>query len=217
MNWICYRVNCEKKLSNSKSKVFAETYQKYMVQIRSIDFLEKADGLGLTRDGDGLIIPLYNNIYKLNSEGIEALDGGQLNTAIRIILCKYVITWSASSKTVNDELVSFREFKNAAPLISYFANNTNKTLQLHFSGNLEKLKTKALSLGGELLQSETYDLSFCFQVLPRIPVFLNFNDQDDMFAATCSILYKKSASLYLDMECLAMTGTLLSGRLLDSH
>jgi len=52
--------------------------------------------------------------------------------------------------------------------------------------------------------------------LPRIPVILNFNDSDDLFPATCSILYQESAQHYLDMECLAMTGTLLAGKLLSS-
>ena len=30
----------------------------------------------------------------------------------------------------------------------------------------------------------------------------------------CSILYRASAEQFLDMECLAMTGTLLSGRMI---
>jgi len=52
--------------------------------------------------------------------------------------------------------------------------------------------------------------------LPRVPVVLNFNDTDDLFPANCSVLYRASAELFLDMECLAMTGTLLAGRLIHS-
>ena len=45
---------------------------------------------------------------------------------------------------------------------------------------------------------------------------LNFNDRDDLFPPACSVLYRKSAESYLDMECLAMTGTLLCGKLLGA-
>jgi hypothetical protein len=47
-----------------------------------------------------------------------------------------------------------------------------------------------------------------------VPVIVNFNDRDDLFSASCSVLYRSSAAYFLDMECLAMTGTLLAGKLL---
>ncbi len=49
-----------------------------------------------------------------------------------------------------------------------------------------------------------------FDALPKIPVLLLFNDGDDEFPAQCSVLFERRAENYLDMECLAMAGMLLS-------
>ena len=72
-----------------------------------------------------------------------------------------------------------------------------------------------MAMGGTVLASETYDLALQFHALPRIPVLLNFNDRDDLFPASVSVLYRASAECFLDMECLAITGTLLAGRLIS--
>ncbi len=111
-------------------------------------------------------------------------------------------------------LVTYREFKDAGPLTSYFANNTNKTIESTFSGKLSLLRGKCLTAGGVEKLSNSHDFSVEFFALPKIPVILNFNDKDDMFAAGCSILYQASAENYLDMECLAITGTFLTGLLI---
>jgi hypothetical protein len=46
---------------------------------------------------------------------------------------------------------------------------------------------------------------------------VNFNDRDNLFSASCSVLYRSSAVHFLDMECLAMTGTLLTGKLIAAR
>jgi hypothetical protein len=55
----------------------------------------------------------------------------------------------------------------------------------------------------------SYDLSVQFNLLPRIPVLLLYNDADDEFPANCSVLFERRAEYYLDAECLAMAGRLL--------
>jgi hypothetical protein len=77
------------------------------------------------------------------------------------------------------------------------------------------LKERSQRIGGEILTSDMYDLSLRFYAFPKIPVVVNFNDSDDLFPAKCSVLYRSTAAHYLDMECLAMTGTLLTGKLIN--
>lgn len=197
-----------------QASIFDETYRKYLAEIRSTDFLGKADVLGVKRDDKGLVIPLYDQDYHLSSEGIYHSRGAAVTPAVQVILSKYVLTCPPERPKAQVALKTYRDFRGAAPLVSYFTTNTNKTIEGTFSGKLEVLERKALSIGGQLQTSQGYDLSVCFFALPRIPVLLNFNDQDDLFGATCSILYQADAECYLDMECLAMTGTLLAGKLL---
>lgn len=59
----------------------------------------------------------------------------------------------------------------------------------------------------------SWDISVAFDMLPRIPVRLRFNDKDDEFPAQSSILFRQSAESYIDMESLAIGATYLTGML----
>ncbi len=203
-------------MNNSLSPVFAETYQFYLDQIDRVDYLGRAEMLGLKTDGDCLIVPVYNNLYALSSKEVKDLKGKETTPALRVMICKYILHYTEEALNGEDKFVTYREFKDAAPLTSYFAANTNKTLESAFSGEIPFLKKRALEIGGEVLESEMYDLSLKFFAFPKIPVVMNFNDTDDLFPAQCSILYRSSADRYLDMECLSMTGTLLTGKLIST-
>jgi hypothetical protein len=197
--------------------VFHETYNRYLEEIRKVDFLAKAGILGVKIGNGALEIPLYDKIYRFTSTGLVGDDKGEITPAVQVMICKYILTCPLELPELSETLVTYREFKDAGPLISYFTTNTNKTLESTFCGNVAGLKKRGQEVGGKILDSDTYDLSLEFHAFPRIPVILNFNDRDDLFSATCSVLYKSSAAHFLDMECLAMTGTLLTGKLIGSR
>ncbi len=197
-----------------QSHVFAETYQFYLEELGKIDITAKADLLGVRVENGGLRIPLYDTEYLVSREAITDTDGREVNPGLQVLLSKYILTCPMELPPLSDRLVTYREFKDAAPLISYFTTNTNKIIETTFAGNISALRERCLLLGGEIGYSQTYDLSVQFYALPRIPVLLNFNDRDELFPATASLLYRASAECFLDMECLAITGTLLAGKLI---
>lgn len=203
-------------MKTPQSRVFAETFQNYLTEILKIDFLSRADMLGVAAKNGALVIPLYDKTYTFSREGITPPGGERLTPAVQVMICKYILSCPAKPPADMGELVTYREFKDSGPLTSYFTTNTNKTLESAFAGNVPGLRERALAVGGKVVSSEIYDLALQFQAFPRIPVYLNFNDRDDTFPATCSVLYRSSAALYLDMECLAMTGTLLTGKLIGA-
>ena len=196
------------------AKVFEETYQRYLQEIRTIDILSRADLLGVEKQGQGLLIPLYDALYHCSPDGITGPDGTAQLPAVRVILLKYILTCPQEVPVCPHSYKTYREFPGAGPLTSYFTANTNKILETTFSGRLENLRQAAARMGGVEQKSESYDYSVRFYALPRIPVLLNFNDRDDSFPAVCSVLYLASAECFLDMECLAMTGTLMAGKLI---
>lgn len=199
-----------------RSAVFEQTFQDYLKEIEQIDLSRRNDMLGVHLDRGGLVIPLYDRTYRLSADGIEAYTGSPDNPAVRVILCKYVLMCPQELPRIPERLMTYREFKGAGPLTSYFTANTNKILETTFSNKLDLLRERSLRMGGTVIDNEAYDFSVQFDALPRIPVIVNFNDRDEMFPAACSILYRASAEHFLDMECLAMTGTLLAGTLVGS-
>lgn len=106
--------------------------------------------------------------------------------------------------------MSFRDFKDAAPLIQAFYNTVTQPLAETFSGRLAELEKAAKKIGGHRPDEVfSYDLSLRFDALPRVPLLLLFNDKDEEFPAQCSVLFEKRVEKFLDMECLAMVGMLL--------
>ena len=197
-----------------KSAVFEETYQDYLKQLSAIDYLSRADILGARTSGTELIVEFYGKEYRISSNGITDLSGKKANFAICVALCKYILV--CPQEVMQDGMwVTYREFKDAGPLIGYFNTNTNKTIESTFSGRLDLLTRASQKLGATtVLDNASYDLSLIFKALPRIPVMLRFNDGDAEFPAHCSILFRQSAEHYLDMESLAIVGTFLAGNLI---
>ena len=201
-------------IGNKKAVVFEETYQDYLKQLNAIDYLSRADVLGARISGTELIIELYGKEYRISADGITDPSGKKANFAICVALCKYILV--CPREVMQDGTwVTYREFKDAGPLIGYFNANTNKTLASSFSGRMDLLIKASQKLGATPIKDNaSYDLSLMFKALPRIPVMLRFNDGDAEFPAHCSILFRQSAEHYLDMESLAIVGTFLAGNLL---
>ena len=105
--------------------------------------------------------------------------------------------------------MSYKDFKDAAPLIRAFSNTVTHPIAETFSGRLTELEEAGKSIGGYAPADElSYDLSMRFDALPKLPLLLLFNDKDDEFPAQCSVLFEQRAEKFLDMECLAMVGML---------
>jgi hypothetical protein len=196
-----------------KSKVFEETYNQYLSHISDIDFLPCSVRLGAEAEGDALIIPYYGTPFRISSAGVFDETGKRAGFAISVVLFQYVFHCPAEIPVVGD-WVTYREFKDAGPLGAYFTSNNNKVINTTFAGNPKALQYACKRLGGRLLDDDSsWDLSVAFDMLPRIPIRLRFNDKDDEFPAQSSILFRQSAESYIDMESLAIGATYLTGML----
>jgi len=196
-----------------KSTVFQETYNKYLSRISDIDLLPRAAKLGAEPAGDSLIIPYYETPFRVSTDGVFDETGKQANFAISVVLFQYVFRCPAEIPLAGDWM-TFREFEDAGPLGVYFTSNNNKVIETTFEGNPEALQHAGKRLGGRLLNDDpSWDLSVAFDMLPRIPIRLRFNDKDDEFPCQTSILFRQSAESYIDMESLAIGATYLTGML----
>ena len=200
-----------------KATVFEDTYRDYLAQIAGIDLFPKAERLGAEALENALIIPFYGKPHRISKEGVFNASGKRANFAISVVLCRYVLQCPPEIP-LNGEWITYRELKDAGPLVGYFISNTTKIIETAFAGNTAALEAASQSLGGRFNQNESsYDLSITFDFLPRLPVYLRFNDKDDEFPAQCSLLFRQSAEKYLDMECLSIGGTYLTGALIGKN
>ena len=192
-----------------KSSVFDETYNNYLAQIAELDFKKIADQLGAEMAGDELIIPFFGKSHRISPAGITEPSGSRPNFSVCVILFKYLLL-CPDHDPVENEWLSFKDFKDSAPFSGAFVNYTEAPLAKYFSGHLKDLEAACRGIHGHPPAATfSYDLCMQFKALPKIPVLLLFNDADDEFAAQCMVLFERRAENYLDMECLAMVGMLL--------
>jgi hypothetical protein len=199
---------------NKKSEVFEKTYKDYLRQLSEIGYFAQAEILGADISGKNIIIPFYGEPYRISDTGIADSQGMQANFSVCVVLCKYIIL-CPEQIPAGGKWVTYREFKDAGPLTVYFANNTNRIIENSFYDNPEALEKACKNSGGiPFHDNSSHDLSMIFNALPRIPVLLRFNFEDDDFPAQCSVLFNQSAEKFLDMESLAIAGTFLTGVLI---
>ena len=194
----------------AKSSVFMETYQNYLHQIAKIDMDSRSEKLGGTVEGNQVIISFFGRPYRISGQGIKDPSGEQPAIGISVVICKYLLLCT-EIPSLDKEWVSYRDFKDAAPLAGSFVNNTERAIAHNFSGRLDELDGACKKLGG---WNPGLDLSYQIIIklypLPKVPVLLLFDDVDEEFPAQCKVLFERRAEHYLDPECLAILGMLLS-------
>jgi len=191
-----------------KSQVFEQTYLYYLSQIAGLDFNFIADTLGVKVDGDDVIIPFFGKPYRVSTKAITDPSGKQPHLSICVILCKYLLM-CPMIQPLGGNWMAYKDFKDAAPLIQAFSNTVTRPIAETFSGRVSELEAAGQTIGGYTPQDEfPYDLCMQFDALPKVPLLLLFNDQDDEFPAQCGVLFEKRTEKFIDMECLAMVGML---------
>jgi hypothetical protein len=171
------------------------------------------EALGVSMRDVGYRIPFFDRIYTLTADRIVDDAGAVANHAVSVVLCKYLLLYSGMVP-VDDTLVTYKDFKDAAPYVGGFYNTAERPLAGHFAGDVSRLETRCRRLGGLVFETDvSCQLAFQFSALPRVPVVLLFHDADEEFPAQATLLFRTDAAAYLDMECIAMVASTLAYRL----
>jgi len=197
---------------NGKAPIFEKIYRDYLVRINRLELKDVSQKTGCKWTGESVFVSLFGKSYCISQNGILHSSGTEPDHSIKVVLCQYLLQHPARPP-LEDTWVSYKDFKDAAPLAHFHANN-ERAIAGHFEGKLKALKQACSELGGYLYSKElNYDLHAKINALPKIPMLLLFNDSDDEFPAQCHLLFERRAKQYLDMECLAILGGLLTNNL----
>ncbi|MEW5910550.1 MAG: DUF3786 domain-containing protein [Thermodesulfobacteriota bacterium] len=199
-----------------RSPIFEITYANYLRELSGVDLRSLESGLGRHHDGKSHTVSFFNKTCRITREGITDLQGELLPFDIRIVVLKYLLMCPGSVSIPHD-WAAFRVIRGSAPLLGYFSHNVEEVLVNRFSGRTQALSEAAGKLGGYAPESEfPYDLSRCFNALPRVRLLMLFNDADDQFPAHCSVLLDTHSEAHLDPECLAIVAVRLARSLCES-
>jgi len=200
----------------NRSEVFERIHADYLEKVAGLDFTVMAERLAVTATTDEVVVPLFGFSYRISAQGVLGHNGQRPSHAVGVILFKYLLMCPQEAQG-DAAWVTYKDFKDAAPFTGGFLNTAEKPIADRFSGRLDELETACRKLNGQPAAVETSsDLAVQFQALPKVPVVLLFNDQDEEFPAGATVLFERRAQHYLDMECLAMIGMVLA-RWLAKH
>lgn len=193
-----------------EAPIFQEIYEDYLRQVAKCDLSNKSDILDVRVAGQTIHLPFFNRSFSITPGEVSDSEGKRPAHAVSVILCKYLLLCPESVSRA-DELVTYKDFKDASPYVMGFKNTAEKPIAQFFSGKLDELNEKCGMLEGMPHVSDvSCQLAYRFQALPRVPIYLLFNDRDEEFPAECTLLFERSASDYLDMECIAMVAMVLA-------
>lgn len=198
---------------NASGSVYNETYHYYLEQLRAMRFDGKEEVLGITLDGDSVVVPYFGRSIRMSADGLKDEAGCRPDFSDCVVVCRYLIMCPLFEPK-HKEWVAYRDFPDAGPLTVFWADTVEGPLASAYSGNVGVLEKAAAILGGSLTDMDiACDLCRRFTPLPKVPLLLVFNDADDDFPASASLLFEKRASTYLDAESQAILGHALSNRL----
>jgi hypothetical protein len=195
---------------HSKAPIFDKIFNDYLAKVADLDLTGKSEILGIQIDGKAIGIPFFNNFYTITPDKILDGQGNPPQHAVSVILCKYLMLCPDIPGS-DTELLTYKDFRDAAPYVLGFGNTAEKPISGVFSGKLDALEKRSRELGGKPCDMGiSCDLSYVFQPLPKVPIYMFYNDEDEEFPASCALLFEKRAAHYLDMECLAIIGMVLA-------
>ena len=200
------------------SPAFEKTYRMYLAKVAGLDLEARAGLLGFTVEDGGAVVPLYGQPHRISPAGVTDPLGAQPLHSASVVLCQYLLLAPSIEPAGGRDWVTFKDFRDAAPFVDGFVNNSERAIARSFSGRLDVLRDACRALGGEAPKLEvSCQLKMQFQALPRVPVVLLYNDEDEEFPAEATLLFERRAERYLDMECLAILGWMLADGLAEGR
>ena len=156
----------------------------------------------------------FQGEHTISAQGIIDASGKKPSHDICVILSKYILLCPANrperqskSQPDSQEWVSYRNFKNSAPLHHYFNKEVEGAITALVANQLSFLDKASKLLGGSLSSLRiSYDFAAQLNALPKVPLILLYNTPDEEFPADCFILFQAQCEQYLDCESIAMLG-----------
>lgn len=201
----------------SPSEIFKKTYENYLVQVNTMDFSGCEDLLGLESKGSDYLLPFFGRNIIFTKKGFFYDDGRAPSFEISVVLFRYLIM--CPSRNLDDkEWVAFRNFPDAGPLTVFWSDTVENRIASTFRERRNDLEAACRALGfHESGLSLSYDLHMIADALPRVPLLILFNDDEDDFPSSASVLFQERAIKYLDAESLSILGGVLVKKLIGAH
>jgi hypothetical protein len=176
-------------------------YLGLIAKLSGCDFQEAADRLGLKYVDGSIQVCFLKREYRITVDGVEPLDGHPVNVNTQSVLLYYLL--SKGQGDPEGSCVLFEAIPRLISGLSAHSHLMNAPLERQFGNDYAKFSDAALRLGGSEEESGVGTHLWIFNVLPKIPLKVIFDEADDEFPASIQIMLDRTALRFLEFECLA--------------
>lgn len=177
--------------------------EKEAVKCAFRDTAEAVRGEYKSNDGsEAIVLRMLTRHYEMRKDGLFS-DGEYCRDAwTKIIVYDYVRR--QGREPLAGEWISLGNFPNTASHVKAFQSNAERKIAETFKADFVGLKRRCLEMGGTGIEGLIRaDYTCCFDLLPRVPLYLSFWKADEEFAPDCKIMFDSGAEDHLDIEYLA--------------
>jgi hypothetical protein len=189
-------------------------------KVRPLDFGSLAQRLGADWSGDRPDVLKFSCLSRLVELGGETvvMDGQRLvDPRDQILLYNYVAF--SGGRVPDGTWVGMESLPNSISKVRTLSTYCEQKLAERFSGRADHLTELCREVGaaGGGSDDQSADVGMIIPVLPRVPLYLLFWDQDleDGFEARVKILFDHHVLDFLDLESLVFAAERMADRLLE--
>jgi hypothetical protein len=186
---------------------YEKTYEVIRPLLRELDIPYTAPRLGFDLvSPDAMSIVFLGRRFRVTRDDVFPEDGQPVNVNFRSVLVYYAI-----SKGGGDPLMDFALLNTFTAGLFTSANSDSGVdwmsapLRRAYGNDYPAFAAAAHSMGMTYLGSRGRgEYNWAYQLLPRIPVRLNYYAADDEFPCEVKIYYDKTITNYLEFEPMAV-------------
>lgn len=184
--------------------------EKAIERLKQISPLIVASKANVTFNNNRFEVLFFNQLYYVSLPDFQITDekGQNVNTAHELIVLNYLS--NADGTELSGEWLPFRYVKGGA--CSNFNVKTVEPLVKEYNKNPGTFDIAAKTFNALPLGFK--DISYCFNLLPRVPVAVILNLATDEFPADINILFDSTVVHYLESEDISVITEMFTGKLL---
>ena len=173
------------------SKRLDEVYTELQKEFAKLDLKAICEKVGFehTENKVGLKWFTQDFVVDIASAEIKTLDGHNVNLREKIMIMHHLCTVDMNTYH-SGTWASVVELKQASLLASSSKKRIIDPAAELFSGKLDMFKMACEKIGGVAYNKG--DASYIIQIMPEIKMLLIFNDKDDEFEASLSVLFEST-------------------------
>lgn len=193
-----------------------EAREKVRSELRLLDpsWIASRSGTEYSFSERSFTVPFLGEQYKVSFPGgaVSRADGGPAGGMEEILILHYLVHADGLANT--GEWVAYRDLPGARYHEPAFKAEVEGPLSRGLAGRLEALR--AWVRGGARVLDLPGDVAAAWEVLPRVPLLVIFNEADEEFPASARVLFDITAPNYLPTEDLSALAELAVQHLLDA-